>query len=248
MDNANSADYLEKIKIQVIENLRQTAHAPSVQMTDVPRTTILGGTEEDDAELDDADEDENTDSRTSRRRWDKHVERDDELDESEDEEANAANGVSRQPNVVKRQNIMDYQNANSAASDVDMDSGLATPDGRADVDTSIPTASASEINAEVNGEILVEKALGLPASGNHELGTSNAPSPAHTPKPTIDTDGDVKMGEAEEAPTVEPEEKLSTPAPAAAVVDPTPVESTVVKQEDEERLDRAGTNEASTTL
>lgn len=31
MDNANSPEYLEKIKNQVIENLRRTSFAPSVQ-------------------------------------------------------------------------------------------------------------------------------------------------------------------------------------------------------------------------
>ena len=38
MDNANSPEYLEKIKHQVLENLRRTTQAaPSVQMQDVPR-------------------------------------------------------------------------------------------------------------------------------------------------------------------------------------------------------------------
>merc|ERR1711939_299144 len=40
MDNANSKEYLEKILTQVLENLKRTAHAPSVQMTDVPRESL----------------------------------------------------------------------------------------------------------------------------------------------------------------------------------------------------------------
>src|SRR4051794_12780950 len=106
MDNANSKDYLEKIKIQVIENLKRTAHAPSVQMTDVPRTTITGGIDEDEDILDDLDEDENVDTRSSKRRNDQRITRDDELDESEDEEENYKNGVRPQDGPSKRRNMM----------------------------------------------------------------------------------------------------------------------------------------------
>ena len=109
MDNANSPDYLSKIKIQVIENLKRTTFAPSVQMTDVPRDPE-GMDDEADAVLDDADEDDNKDARWTKRRWDKYVEKEGELSESEDEEENGRNGVRRQPGAPKRMNIMDYQN------------------------------------------------------------------------------------------------------------------------------------------
>lgn len=112
MDNANSAEYLQKIKLQVIENLRQTTFAPSVQMTDVPRDPE-GMNDEADAEMDDLDEDENPDARFTKRRWDKYVEKEGELSESEDEEENEANGVRKQvngSNGKRRRNIMDYQN------------------------------------------------------------------------------------------------------------------------------------------
>ena len=109
MDNANSPDYLSKIKIQVIENLKRTTFAPSVQMTDVPRDPE-GMDDEADAVLDDADEDDHKDARWTKRRWDKYVEKEGELSESEDEEENGRNGVRRQPGAPKRMNIMDYQN------------------------------------------------------------------------------------------------------------------------------------------
>lgn len=112
MDNANSAEYLQKIKLQVIENLRQTTFAPSVQMTDVPRDPE-GMNDEADAEMDDLDDDENPDARFTKRRWDKYVEKEGELSESEDEEENEANGVRKQvngSNGKRRRNIMDYQN------------------------------------------------------------------------------------------------------------------------------------------
>ena len=110
MDNANSQDYLEKIKIQVIENLKRTTFAPSVQMTDVPRDPE-GMNDEAEAELDDADEDDNPDARYTKRTWDKYIERDDEMDPSDDEDESEANGVRRQPNAPKRRrNMMDFQN------------------------------------------------------------------------------------------------------------------------------------------
>src|SRR3954465_3689211 len=105
MENANSKEYLEKIKIQVIENLKKTAHAPSVQMTDVPRTTMMGGMDDEEDELDDLDEDENMDIRATKRQLDQRIARDDELDESDAEEE------ERPRNGPKRRNIMDYQNA-----------------------------------------------------------------------------------------------------------------------------------------
>ena len=109
MENANSREYLEKIKIQVLENLRQTAHAPSVQSTVIPGATIFGGTEEDDDIEADLDEDENPDVRMTEHRWDKKVTRDDELDESEDEAEAQANGIggTRANGAPKRRNIMD---------------------------------------------------------------------------------------------------------------------------------------------
>ena len=125
MDNANSPEYLEKIKVQVIENLKRTTFAPSVQMTDVPRDPD----EDPDNILDDLDEDEHKDQRYTSRRWDKYVEKDGELSESEDEDENENNGVRRQPGVRKRRNIMDYQNADAVMEDADLPSGAVSPHG-----------------------------------------------------------------------------------------------------------------------
>ncbi|KAI4190010.1 MAG: hypothetical protein LQ346_005008 [Caloplaca aetnensis] len=127
MDNANSQEYLEKIQLQVIDNLkRTTTHAPSVQMTDVPRDSI-GINDDDDAALDDLDEDIHPDQRKTKRRWDKYIERDAELSASEDEEENERNGVRRQPGKQTRRNIMDYRNPNAAPEDEEMPSGAVSP-------------------------------------------------------------------------------------------------------------------------
>ena len=87
-------------------------------MTDVPRDPECMN-DEADAELDDADEDENPDARYTKRRWDKYVEKHGELSESEDEDENQANGVRRQSNVPKRRrNMMDFQNSHAVPDDV----------------------------------------------------------------------------------------------------------------------------------
>jgi histone deacetylase 1/2 len=244
MENANSSDYLEKIKVQVIENLKKTTFAPSVQMQDVPREPMGGMTEEEEAELDDMDEDDNKDSRHTQRRWDARVTRDDELDESDDDEEERRishmNGVQAQNGIKKRRNIMDYQNPN-AVSDVEMDSGIASPDATMnDVETLTP-AVAVEINAEVNAEVLESKNLDSGSIAKAEAGPSNAASRAHTPRhATIENEEDVEMTEAptEAADVPPPAPTLShvvtppiSPAPAGApptppVAAPSPLPST----------------------
>ncbi|KAI1488435.1 histone deacetylase RpdA/Rpd3 [Biscogniauxia mediterranea] len=127
MENANSPEYLEKIKNQLVENLRRTAHVPSVQMQDVPRHSLGAMSDEDDAELDDLDEDENKDVRMTQRQWDQRIERDNEYEESDNEDLDRANGVARR-NGSARPAFMDYRN-----SDVEGDSGAVTPaNGSAD--------------------------------------------------------------------------------------------------------------------
>ncbi|KAL8874791.1 MAG: hypothetical protein Q9198_006761 [Flavoplaca austrocitrina] len=127
MDNANSREYLDKIQIQVIENLRSTTtHAPSVQMTEVPRDP-MGTNDDEDAALDDLDEDTHADQRKTKRQWDKYIERDDELSASEDEEENERNGVRRQPGMKRRRNMMDYQNDHAVPDNEGIASGTVSP-------------------------------------------------------------------------------------------------------------------------
>ena len=149
MENANSPEYLEKIKNQVIENLRRTAYAPSVAMTDVPRDS-LGMNDEEEEALDDQDEDENKDVRYSQRRHDKHITDDADLSDSDDEDMKDQDGVRPQPNKPKRRNIMDYQNPNSAP-DYGIDSGMGTPEPSTAVAAAGATAVAAEAAAESLG-------------------------------------------------------------------------------------------------
>ncbi|GAB1197032.1 hypothetical protein APSETT444_006313 [Aspergillus pseudonomiae] len=125
MDNANTKEYLDKIRVQVVENLKRTSFAPSVQMTDVPRDPLVEGMDDEaDAILDDLDEDENKDKRFTKRRFDQYVEKPGELSDSDDEEESAANGVRRQPGVLKRRNQVNYRNLDVESG---LESGIATP-------------------------------------------------------------------------------------------------------------------------
>jgi len=76
MDNQNSPEYLEKCKMQLIENLRNCAHAPGVQQMDL---VDIAGPEELDEEAD------NPDERNPERLADRRIECDEELSASEDE-------------------------------------------------------------------------------------------------------------------------------------------------------------------
>ncbi|CAD5113514.1 DgyrCDS2674 [Dimorphilus gyrociliatus] len=76
MANQNTPEYLDKIKTRLFENLRMLPHAPSIQMQDVPDDAINTESHND---LN------NSDQRISIRASDKRIERDEDLEDSEDE-------------------------------------------------------------------------------------------------------------------------------------------------------------------
>jgi histone deacetylase 1/2 len=185
MENANNKEYLDKIKMQVIENLKRTAFAPSVQLTEVPRDPE-GMDDEADALLDDIDEDEGKDTRWTRHRWDKHRVKDGELSESDDEDEASKAGVRRQTNQSRRRNIMDYQNPLSM--DAGVDSGMATPDprtsqnGEDDVGTGVNRGDRTAISGKRSASVTPPTLGG--ASGS-PTGSNQAAA--------VDVDGDVDM-------------------------------------------------------
>ena len=190
MDNANTAEYLEKIKNQVIENIRRTMHKPSVHKIDVPPDPH-GMDDEADAMLDDADEDDNPDTRHTSRRWDLHTVKEGELSESEDEEGNARNGVRRERHS-RRRNIMDYQNPN------------AVPDD-------------DEILAHTNG---TDTTNGLATNGDVHNGSSSHGSPtppsSHASPPTATADdADVEMADDDDTAPAGPSAPPALPTPSA---------------------------------
>ncbi|KAI9826987.1 MAG: histone deacetylase [Sarea resinae] len=229
MENANTPAYLEKIKASVIENLKRTAFVPSVQMTDVPRDPE-GMDDEADAMLDDLDEDENKDTRHTKRRWDKYVEKDGELSESEDEDEAGRHGVRKQPGDRPRRNIMDFKNPNPAP-DYGIDSGAVTPEVVLGQDGEEPTERATEANAEVGAEILEAKKsgtpppdlpAGAPAPETAAQGTSSAVSQVASPGPAaVDNDGDVDMDTAPAEQVPAPITTTTAPAaPTATAAEP----------------------------
>jgi histone deacetylase 1/2 len=197
MDNANTKDYLDKIRNQVVENLKRTAFAPSVQMTDVPRNPILDGMDDDaDDVLDDLDEDENKDKRFTQRRFDQYVEKPGELSDSEDEEENAANGVRRQPGVIRRRNQANYRNIDAA--DSGLDSGMATPlDASSIADNEIDAAldtGMTDVPMTESGAVTGAEGQDTPMADSERMvvegddkGTSAAVSQQPSP-PTHDED------------------------------------------------------------
>lgn len=197
MDNANTKDYLDKIRNQVVENLKRTAFAPSVQMTDVPRNPILDGMDDEaDDVLDDLDEDENKDKRFTQRRFDQYVEKPGELSDSEDEEENAANGVRRQPGALRRRNQANYRNLDAA--DSGLDSGMATPlEASSIADNEIDTAldtKMTDILMTDSGAVTAAEGLDTPMADSERMvaegedkGTSAAVSQQPSP-PTHDED------------------------------------------------------------
>ncbi|KAJ3083854.1 Histone deacetylase 1 [Rhizoclosmatium hyalinum] len=79
MENLNSQEYLNKMLARVLENLRGLAHAPSVQMHEVPRDLFA----DDDAM--DEDHDSKKDVRITDRDKDRRVMKDGEYSDSDDE-------------------------------------------------------------------------------------------------------------------------------------------------------------------
>ncbi|PGH05834.1 histone deacetylase RPD3 [Polytolypa hystricis UAMH7299] len=253
MDNANSKEYLDKILAQVVENLKRTAFAPSVQMTDVPREPMLEGIDDEaDAILDDLDEDENKDKRFTKRRFDQYIEKEGELSDSEDEEENAANGVRRQPNGIRRRNQISYRNLDA---DSGIESGVVTPreesslpdedlgadEKMEDVEdleapqekpTPSPPLSAtrSESRADVDDASVERNDTAAPAAEQEQQPVPEPVPARETPQEDVDMDitmEDVSAAEpvttaAAEAPTAE-----AQPAPVGPPRQQTPPKSPV---------------------
>ncbi|KAL9082770.1 MAG: hypothetical protein Q9159_006183 [Coniocarpon cinnabarinum] len=226
MDNANSPEYLGKIKNAIIENLSRTKFAPSVQMQETPRDLPgLNDVEEQDDELDDLEEDENKDVRKTQRSKDKEITRDDEFSDSEDDEEEGGDlGITRQPRAPQRRNIMDYQNPNAVPDDQAADGTPAPPplnemNGQRDevAQKEDDGALASDVSQAPDDEDVDMGDAGeevTSAAKRHEGGEVELPAVGE------DAKDDVEMGEAEKdegrAERVEEDERGEARAEAAA--------------------------------
>ena len=213
MDNANSREYLDKIRAQVIENLRRTTFAPSVQMTDVPRDSMAIN-DEDEAELDDMDEDQNADKRNTQHRFNKYIEKPGELSDSEDEEMNEANGVRKQPGSRKRRNRLDYRNSNEWNGDSAITSGAVTPQAA----SSIPENDGDD-DVNIEDAEPVEKTEPHTASTADVANGDTGASEAVSLKAVDDEEEDVAMEDAdEEVVQTIPDASVVVPPPSGAIV------------------------------
>ncbi|KKA30586.1 hypothetical protein TD95_001092 [Thielaviopsis punctulata] len=235
MDNANSPEYLDKIKAAVIDNLRHTAPAPSVQMQDVPRQPLGGMTDEEEAELDDLNEEMHKDSRMTQREWEKKVANEAEFEPDSDDEEMAHSIGGRRPNGSKRP-FNDFRN-----DDMDVDSGNATPANGVDTEKPTKKPLTEPINA---GNEDVDMDSGAPEGTTKDKETKEStPVEELSEKEktleevtqkvketeevkasealAVDADGDVGMTDNEAVPVIKKEEEdaeptvATEPAPAA---------------------------------
>ncbi|KAL8697542.1 MAG: hypothetical protein Q9201_007072 [Fulgogasparrea decipioides] len=212
MDNMNHREYLEKIQLQVIENLKRTTiHAPSVQMTEVPRDS-MGINDEDDAALDDLDEDTHPDQRKTKRQWDKYIERDDELSASEDEEENERNGVRRQPGMKRRRNIMNYQNPTAAPDDEEIANGAVSPSGANGKQNGGARHTANGGSAQDEDDIDNDNQSNSDLGEDSDLEDSVPNGGSRAPAEAEDEEGDLEM--AEDVPTDDNATNGTRPHPA----------------------------------
>jgi histone deacetylase 1/2 len=190
MENSNSREYLEKITSSVIDNLRQTGPAPSVQLQDVPRKPFGGMTDEEEAELDDLDEDENKDVRMTEHRWDKHVEHDNEFEASDDDEMAQAHGATRQ-NGNKR-TFTDYRKEEMEIDNADAPPAKVTNGASTDEPAE---EQAGEDAHDVNDDTIDD--ISAPGPAEKEVPSKESEKPDETAKEPeaskVDGDGDIGM-------------------------------------------------------
>ncbi|KAI5804419.1 hypothetical protein EDC01DRAFT_611214 [Geopyxis carbonaria] len=224
MENLNTAEYLEKIKNTVLSNLERTRHAPSVQISDVGRGTTEHQ-EEQDAMLDDLDEDTvGMDRRNTQRRWEKRVEKEGELSESEDEEMGEAIGVRRNGHPKKRRrNEANYKDTSRTGSGTDTPQPVASEHSETGGSNSLPARVAAmgyqgehddELEALARGEDDDGKAKD--DDGDVEMGDDASADPKSNGKPEGEQESDVQMKDGSDAAKELP--KQATPTPAAKEV------------------------------
>lgn len=247
MENSNSREYLDKITSAVIDHLRQTGPAPSVQMQDVPRKPFGGMTDEEEAELDDLDEDENKDTRMSEHQWDKKVENPAEFEPSDDDELARANGATRQSN--NKRSFTDHGNdegEDASGKKVRATSG-APREGDDTTGEAAPAEDAHDPNDDTIEDVAVADKNEDDAAAVTEQTEQDKPDEA--PKAAVDDDGDVGMADsapAEDTTTIKKEDaepEAVTEAAAAAV----PEQETADKPADEETTTAAVTEDTKTT-
>ncbi|KAJ3189404.1 Histone deacetylase 1 [Gaertneriomyces sp. JEL0708] len=164
MENLNTREYLEKSRIRVIENLRQIAHAPSVQMHGVPRDEFSS----------DEEEDEKKDERITQRMSDKYRTPDNALSDSEDEGDQRHHRQSYRATTGKEANRERRAKESPSTPRSPRSSPRASPAAR----RSLRERVAKRAIQEINQESPVDEMTDVPAEGtvhteHHEDDTAN---------------------------------------------------------------------------
>ncbi|KAK1983922.1 histone deacetylase domain-containing protein [Colletotrichum cereale] len=223
MENSNSFEYLEKIKAAVIDNLRHTQPAPSVQMQDVPRQPFGGMTDEEEAELNDIDEDEQPDERMTQRRWEQRTRNEADFEDSDDEDMDEANGMTR-PRNAKKRTFGDYRQAEG-----DVDSGAPSPVNGAPEGEEAPNAEPI-----VDADITLENPIDT-EDVPEQIAPEKEAAPEAPKEDVVDEDGDVGMGDG-----VDTDEATTTIKKEEVEAEPTKV------AEKEEKEDKPASRKPST--
>lgn len=204
MQNQNSVEYLEKIKIKIFENLKETTFVPSVEMQDIPRISF-GMDDEDDAMLDDLDEDENPDVRMTQRRRDGTIEASGELSESEDE--------SNDPKGKKlggRRNEENSKETGSGLSDID-ESGSRSSEVSTSPKSNANDSEGEDIEMKDAGEVIEEvvetekHTNGTSEKGDNLTSKEQSRSTSEVPNREVA----IEPGKATSAETTDPEKEAA---------------------------------------
>lgn len=190
MEDLNTREYLEKIKIQVFESLRNTGFAPSVQGHEEPRLAH-------DTALEDVDDDgldPDVRSGRSQKERDDRIQKDGELSDSEDEgeggrrdrrdHSNKNGNEKRKPGIMDpllknrsngRISLSPKPNGNSFTPDDVAKLSRPPPDEpfQAQVSTNQNLASTSTVSQPANVDAGGDTEMN---DGNPQSTTSNAPS------------------------------------------------------------------------
>lgn len=134
MANANSQDYLDKIRNRLFENLRMLPCAPGVQMQTIPEDAIDVDMEEDD------DKQNGEEPRISIRSSEKRIANENELSDSEDEGDNRKNTQSHKK--VKKTIKTESDSGNTKSSDKNKDSGDSNGVEKTSSDASLSASTA----------------------------------------------------------------------------------------------------------
>lgn len=239
MENSNSREYLEKITASVIDNLRNTGPAPSVQLQDVPRKPFGGMTDEEEAELDDLDEDENKDVRMTEHRWDKQIQHDADLEGSDDEEMATANGVTRLG--TKKRNFTDFNKTGADTAEASKTGSPKSTNGVSSETAAAATATTDDAH-DVNDDTIED--LGASIAQEKETAVSEDTA-KEAKKPKVDDDGDVGMTDsapAEEDTKIKQEEA----EPEASKTETAPKESEPAAAQEEAAAPEAKEEAAAT--